>query len=281
MKKIGFVDFYLSEWHANNYPAWIQSVCEKAGLEYQIAYAWAEQDVSPVDGVNTQSWCEQQNIQPCKTLAELCEKSDYIIVLAPSNPETHLRYAQEVLKYKKRTYIDKTFAPDAATAKEIVALSQKYGTPFFTTSALRYASELTPLVGADSVWVQGGGRSLEEYSIHQVEMIVKTLGVGAQKVCARKEGNGIAIEIAYSDRRQAQMYYEETAGFTCKAEKDGVTLYDGGVQSDFFMVLMEKIVHFFETGDVDFQQEETVEVMRIRESVLKAADNLGTWIPLP
>jgi len=281
MKKIGFVDFYLSEWHANNYPAWIQSVCEKAGLAYQIAYAWAEQDVSPVDGVNTQSWCEQYKVQPCKTLAELCEKSDCIIVLAPSNPETHLRYAQEVLKHKKRTYIDKTFAPDAATAKEIVALSQTYGTPFFTTSALRYASELTPLVGADSVWVQGGGRSLEEYSIHQVEMIVKTLGIGAQKVCARKEGNGIAIEIAYSDRRQAQMYYEETAGFTCKAEKDGVVLYDGGIQSDFFMVLMKKIVHFFETGEVDFQQEETMEVMRIRESVLKAADHLGTWIPLP
>lgn len=281
MKKIGFVDLYLSEWHANNYPEWIRQVCEKNNLEYQIAYGWAEQDISPVDGVTTEQWCQQQNVQQCKTLEELCEKSDYIIVLAPSNPETHLRYAQEVLKHKKRTYIDKTFAPDAATAKEIVALSQKYGTPFFTTSALRYASELTPLTGADCVQVTGGGRSLEEYSIHQVEMIVKVLGIGAQKVCARKEGNGTAIDIAYPDRRQARMYYEETAGFTCKAEKDGVTLYDGAIASDFFGVLMEKIICFFETGEVDFSQEETVEVMRIRESVLKAADNLGNWIPLP
>ena len=26
MKKIGFIDFYLDEWHANNYPAWIREL---------------------------------------------------------------------------------------------------------------------------------------------------------------------------------------------------------------------------------------------------------------
>ena len=30
MKKIGFVDYYLSEWHANNYPAWIEEACANA-----------------------------------------------------------------------------------------------------------------------------------------------------------------------------------------------------------------------------------------------------------
>ena len=34
MKKIGFVDYYISEWHANNYPLWIKEACEKAGLDY-------------------------------------------------------------------------------------------------------------------------------------------------------------------------------------------------------------------------------------------------------
>lgn len=29
MKKIGFIDYYLSEWHANNYPIWIKEICEK------------------------------------------------------------------------------------------------------------------------------------------------------------------------------------------------------------------------------------------------------------
>ena len=25
MKTIGFIDYYLDEWHANNYPAWIRA----------------------------------------------------------------------------------------------------------------------------------------------------------------------------------------------------------------------------------------------------------------
>ena len=49
MKKIGFVDYYLSEWHANNDPAWFAEVAP----DYQIAYAWAEKDVSPRDGVTS------------------------------------------------------------------------------------------------------------------------------------------------------------------------------------------------------------------------------------
>ena len=41
MKTIGFVDFYLSDRHANNYPAWIKQANEKFGLEYKVAYASA------------------------------------------------------------------------------------------------------------------------------------------------------------------------------------------------------------------------------------------------
>ena len=57
MKKIGFVDYYLSEWHANNYPAWIAEAAAKAGADYKLAYAWAELDVSPKDNVTTDEWC--------------------------------------------------------------------------------------------------------------------------------------------------------------------------------------------------------------------------------
>ena len=112
MKTIGFVDYYISEWHANNYPAWIKEAAEKLGVDYAVSYAWAEEYVSPVDKRNTDEWCRDFGVERCESIAELCEKSDFIIVLAPSNPEKHLAYASEVLKYGKRTYVDKTFAPD-------------------------------------------------------------------------------------------------------------------------------------------------------------------------
>ena len=49
MKKIGFIDYYLSEWHANNYPAWINEAADKLGLDCKVAYGWAEKSPSPLD----------------------------------------------------------------------------------------------------------------------------------------------------------------------------------------------------------------------------------------
>ena len=96
MISIGFVDYYLSEWHANNYPAWIAEAAAASGEEYKIAYAWAEFDKSPVDGITTDEWCARYGAQKCNTLDELCELSDVIVILAPSNPETHLGYRVKI-----------------------------------------------------------------------------------------------------------------------------------------------------------------------------------------
>ena len=112
MKKIGFIDCFLSNWHANNYPAWIRESCQERGLEYEVAYAWAEVEVSPRDNKTTDQWCAENNVTRCATIEEVCEKSDVLFILAPTNPEKHLEYAKIALKYGKRTYIDKTFAPN-------------------------------------------------------------------------------------------------------------------------------------------------------------------------
>ena len=119
MKTIGFIDYYISEWHANNYVGWFKEVNEKLGDDFVVKYAWAEMDKSPLDDVTTDQWCEKYGVTKCDTIEELCEKADYILILSPSDPEKHLGYAEKALKYKKNTYIDKTFAPDYKTAKAI------------------------------------------------------------------------------------------------------------------------------------------------------------------
>ena len=39
MKTIGFIDYYLSEWHANHISDWLKQVGETTGLEFKIGYA--------------------------------------------------------------------------------------------------------------------------------------------------------------------------------------------------------------------------------------------------
>ena len=204
MKKIGFIDYYISEWHANNYPAWIKDASKKLGLDYVVAYAWAEREVSPFDGRNTDEWCKVFGVTKCETIEELCDKSDVIIILAPSNPETHLRFAEKALPFGKRTYIDKTFAPDYATSEKIFAIAEKHNTPFFSTSALRYASELDTLVGADKIITTGGGGNFEEYIIHQIEPAVKVLRAKATSVRAQTQGKQVVCSVEFAGGKQDQ-----------------------------------------------------------------------------
>ena len=271
MKKIGFVDYYISEWHANNYPAWIERIAADMGVEYKIAYAWAEMDVSPVDGKSTAEWCEKFGAEKCITIDELCKKSDVIVILSPSNPETHLRYAEAVLKYGKRTYIDKTFAPDSATAKEIFALGEKYGAPFFSTSALRYATELDAVDAPDSILLTGGGSNLPEYFIHLGEMAVKKMGA-FESVKATANGSQWIIKAKTASGKDATMIWGASMPYNAYMTKDGKETWKS-LKSPFFDGLIADMLSFFETGKVSFETSETLDVMALRDAALKAVEN--------
>lgn len=278
-KKIGFVDLYLSEWHANNYPAWIEAAAKKLGLSYELAYAYGEKEISPVDGRSGADWCKAFGAEKCESIDELCEKSDVIIVLAPSNPEVHLGYAKAVLKHKKPTYIDKTFAPDYKTAKEIYKIGENFGTPFFSSSALRYAAETENARGARDVMITGGGSNLPEYSVHMIEMLVKTLGCGAESARAEIVGSQTHIFVSYADGRCGAMVYAPDLPFTLYAKKENGAIY-APVTSDFFPALIEDMLRFFESGAIPFPKEETLEIMKIREGALRAAEKPGETVAL-
>lgn len=280
MKTIGFIDYYISEWHANNYPKWIKKANEELGYDFVVKYAWAEKEVSEVDGKTTDEWCAEYGIEKCGTIEELCEKSDYLLVLAPSNPETHLRYAETALRYGKNTYIDKTFAPDFATAEKIFALGRKYGTKFFSTSALRYAEELKDYAGrCDAATVFGSGASLEEYVIHQVETLVKLMGVGAEKIRLERTEDQYTLRFLYKDGRKANMVFLETYGLPAgfiphTADRESAYVAIG---SDFFAGLIADILRFYRTGEQPFDPAETMEVMKIRQAVLEAKAEEEEW----
>ena len=283
MKKVGFIDLFINEWHADNYPKWIEEVSKKLGYDYKVCYCYAPVDVSPVNGKTTNEWCATQNAEKCASIKELCEKCDNIAILAPSNPEVHLELAKETFKYAsgKNIYIDKTFAPDLNTAKEIYNLAKEYNVNIFSTSALRYASELYDFENEKEIVSIGGGGLFEEYCIHQVEIIVRVMGVGAQKVKVESAyTDGFIADIVYSDGRKAQLNYDRSSDFYVTVTTKNGTTEKRHLASDYFKNLLEKIVIFFETGKTDFDKEQTLEVMKIREGAVKGSTNLDVWLDL-
>lgn len=276
LKHIGFIDYYLSEWHANNYPAWIEKAAQDMGLDYKVSYAWGEKDVSPVDGVDSAAWCVKTGAVKCDTLEEVCEKSDVLMILAPSNPETHLGYAERALKYGKITYIDKTFAPDADTARRIFEIADKYSAPVFSTSALRFASELDGLCGINSVMTTGGGSNIEEYIIHQAEMAVKLLDAEVTEVLCVPQGQNRKVFFAKFDTgADACMVYDKSLNFSVCAEKqDGTSIYSP-VVSDIFGLLIQDILRFYDTGIPSFDRTQTMRVMKLRDGILRSLREPG------
>ena len=279
MKKIGFIDYYLSEWHANNYPNWMKEKCEEKGWDFKVSYAWAEEYVSPVDGKNTDEWCEEFGVEKCETIEELCEKSDYIVILAPSDPEKHLQYAKEVLKYKKNTYIDKTFAPNLKEAEEIFALGDKYGTKFFSTSALRYMEGLEDMEDAISVITTAGGRSIDEYIVHQIEMAVKLLKSKPLAVKVEKQNSQYISRVKFEGNKYATLNYSSNFAYSISSDLGDRTVFKTA-GTLHFRRLMEDILNFFETGETSFDTKETLSVIKIRDGILKGTKDTDKWIEL-
>lgn len=264
MKKIGFVDYYVSEWHANNYPVWINEL----QTDYTVTHAWAELDVSPIDGLTTAQWCDKFGITKCDTIDELCEKCDVIIVLAPSNPEKHLGYAKEVLKHGKPTYIDKTFAPNYGEAKEIFDLANRYNTPFFSTSALRFAEELPQLMGGNHFIITGGGSNFPEYCIHLIEMAVKLLDDDIKSTSVTCHGKQKICDVYTVNGKSASLIYAPKLPYTVACENpDGSSAYTK-ITSDFFKILIKDMIRFFDEKTVSFNTDETLKVMQLRDALL-------------
>ena len=287
MKTIGFVDYYISEWHAINYPGWFKEVCEEQGKDFQIKYAWSEREDSPWDNRSADQWCKDFDVERCSTIKELCEKSDYIVILAPSDPDKHLGYAEEVFKNcnGKHVYIDKTFTPDLATALKIYELAEKYGVKFFSSSALRYATEVNEFDNPESLIVTFGGGNMPEYLVHALEIATKIMGVGVTEVKLEKLSKKQYICFAkYADGRAYTLIYAPYFNFTVDAYYKELINNDDCRQKEAktrsFKNLLSDIIRFFETGEVSFPKEQTLEIMRVREAMIKLMGDEGKWVKI-
>lgn len=277
MKKIGYVDYYLDEWHAENYPKWIS---EASKGEMEVAYAYGAID-SPVGGMSNSEWCKRFHIELVPSIEELVDKSDYVVVLSPNNPEQHETLCQIPLRCGKRVYVDKTFAPDRATALRLFDIAEQNHTPMYSTSALRFSKELADVNKNNIQFINSRGPgTFEVYSIHQIEPIVSLMGTKAKRIMSIGTAVSPAMVIEFEGGRRAIMSHIENT-FSL-----GIT-YDSGEAvvvndcTEYFERFIANMVEFFNTGRIIVPKEETIAVATIREYAFKAKQQDGIWITLP
>jgi hypothetical protein len=278
VKKIGFIDYFLDEWHANQYPGWIE---QASGGEMKVAYAYGKTDAP--GGTDNRSWCRTRGIEWLDSIEAVVERSDGLIVLAPDHPEFHEELSELPLRSGKPTYIDKTFAPDRRTALKLFELADRCGTPMYSSSALRYAAEVieTDRKGIAAVSSFGPGR-YDNYSIHQIEPIVSLLGSEPRRVMFTGTAVSPALLIGFADGRQAEIHhYGRDCPFSMAIHYETGRSRLFQIKSDYFRGFIRDLTAFFDTGTSRVPAAETVAVITIIEYGALAARSPYRWVELP
>ncbi len=275
MKKIGFIDYYLDEWHANNYPSYIK---KQSDGRYEVAIAYGMID-SPIGGMTNEEWSKEQGIPLADTIEEVIEKSDVLIVLSPDNPEMHKELCKLPLASGKLVYVDKTFAPDKKTAIEIFEHADKHNTKCYSSSALRFSSELKdiPTDKIYKIYSEGPG-IYDIYSIHQIEPIIGLMKTRAKRVMALSDKEHPSLVIEFEDGRLVQMHHKKEAKFKLAVMDKNNNYVDYQINSDYFSLFIDNLIEFFDTGIVQVPHEETIDVIAVREAGMSAFTKPFEWV---
>ena len=275
MKKIGFIDYYLDEWHANNYPEMFRQYTE--GLE--VAYAYGMID-SPKGGLTNKQWGEKYGIEVLDSIEEVIEKSDYLIVLSPDNPEMHEELCELPLKSGKNTYIDKTFADTVEIAKRIFKMAEEGHTKCYSTSALFFAEEYQPVYERNVDYIDScGPNSFEIYAIHQLEPITAMVRSYPARAMAVADSKNPTVILEYENGKVVKVALFSLGGpFSMNIGYADSSAELIEVKEDFWKPFICSLGAFFKTGEIPVPHENTLAVIAAREAGMEALKKPYEWV---
>lgn len=277
MKKVGFIDYYLDEWHANNYPKMIRNL---SGEELMVTGAWAKIDAP--GGMTNEQWSQNTGVPLASSIDSLIENVDYLIVLSPDHPQMHEELSKQALCSGKRTFIDKTFATSRASAEKLFEMAQKGNTPMYSASALRFSKELADIQkeGIDFISSRGPG-SFDTYLIHQVEPLISLMGPNVKRVmyCGTKKTEGLLLQ--FTDGREAVLsMFDWNCPFNLAISYDTKKTVLIPECTEYFEAFLKNLIGFFLTGKGKIPESETITIMGILEKAHIAMTKPDTWVEI-
>lgn len=284
MFRIGLIDYYLDEWHAQNYPRMLREEIAAQGLDMEVVLAWGACDKP--GGMTNQAWSIAQQVPLAGSLTELCERVDGVMILAPSFPEKHLEYALPAFQRGLPVYMDKIFAPSPGEGQRIFEAARAHDAPLFSSSALRFDKAFDPYragEGMKAKWcLTCGPNSFQIYAIHQIEMMQTVMGhpgKSALRVKALGNEGGRTLIFDFGEGRMGQMTQMDTLPFQL-AVSDGQACQHHLMGDDFFIRLVRGILKFLQTGIAPVPPEDTIAALEMLAGARKALENPDEWVEL-
>ena len=200
-----------------------------------------------------------------------------VVLLETNDGRRHLEQAELVFRAGKRVFIDKPLAGSLKDAEKIFELSEKYGVPTFSASALRFSpstvavqkGSIGQVLGADTYSpapIEPTHPDLFWYGIHGVESLFTVMGTGCKSV-QRFYREGVDVVVGewadgrigtFRGLRSGKTNYGGTAFGTEGIATVG--LYEG------YEPLVDAIMRFFETGIPPVKPGETLEIFAFMQA---------------
>ena len=275
MLKIGFIDYFLDEWHANSYP----DMFRQWAPEVEVAYAYGMIDSPRSGGLTNKQWAETYGVTLLDSMEEVIEKSDVLLVLSPDNPEMHEQLCKLPLKSGKRTYIDKTFAETAESARRIFAMAEEGNTPCYSSSALFFAKEYGDIYGKEAAYIDScGPYAFPIYIIHQLEPIVAMLKEDPVRAMSVGTEEYPVVIVEFTGGKRAKMSTFPKGGpFSMNIGLAEETAFVK-VEGSFWEGFIKSLARFYVTGEIPVPHENTLRVIGAREIANKALEKPYTWV---
>lgn len=218
-----------------------------------------------------------KGVQIVDSIDALLKEVD-VVLLESVDGRPHLEQVRPVLRAKKPVFIDKPLAGSLADCLEIARLAEETGTPWFSSSSLRFSTGIQqmrndPPVGRVLGCAAYSPCSLEPhhpdlfwYGVHGVEILYTIMGTGCQTVSRSHTQGADLVTGVWSDGRIGTFrgIRQGSAGYGALVfGEKGIApagSYDG------YKPLVIEICKFFKTGKPPVSPEETIELFAFMEA---------------
>jgi len=214
------------------------------------------------------------------------------VLLLSVDARQHLAQVRPVLAAHKRVFIDKPITASYCDARAMADLARSTGTPFFSSSSLRYAPHIQRLrakAGAGAIGAFTWGPAPTEsylpdlfwYGIHSIESLYALLGPGCESVSRVATPGADLVSCRWRDGRIGTIRGGRSDDHAYGAMVFGSqsSVSETTAQSDYAGLVAE-IMKFFATGVPPVSPDETLELIAFMEAADASKARGGAPVPL-
>lgn len=293
-KRIGIIG--LDAYHAAQFTKLLNSLEQSPALKgYRVVAAYPQGSKllqKRIDKIPEYTKVvEDLGVKVVHDMDELLTQVDGVM-LCSNDARVHLEQAMPVIKSQKKLFIDKPFAANLEESIEIFDAAEKYRTPIFTSSALRFIRSIQEFDSNTSGKVVGAHTfspcaiepylaDLLWYGIHGIEMLFAVMGTGCRSVQRMHTENFDVVTGVWNDGRIGTFrgFRKGGSGFggVVFAEKSIITLGD----FESYEPLVKAMVDFFESGNPPVRRRETLEIIAFIMAADESKRQGGKVVSIP